>query len=126
LGPLRRQKWLFAWGLIALAMQLAWATGHVHPAAGLHAAIHGAVAASPGASAEVAPDEDGDDHHHHAAHPPCAICWVQALATALVVPALPAIPLHRSLRQHALACLTCSAPAFTIPHVFQARAPPSI
>jgi hypothetical protein len=132
---LRRQRWLFVWGLLALALQLAWAAGHVHQhEAGHHARI--VFAAGDlllGAEAGHANGHDledagrtgsGGEEHPDAAHPHCATCWTQSLASTLALPVFPVLPLRRALRPLTGPDQSGPAPAFAIPRGFKARAPP--
>lgn len=119
----RRQRWLCIWGLLALALQLAWAAGHVH----IHHADNPSFVAAVeelGDLAGAGEDHDGPAEHQQNASHDCATCWTQSLAWALAVPLFPAILLPRPNENMAAAWQPGAPPVFAIPHGFQARAPP--
>ena len=130
---LRKQRWLFIWGVLALAVQFTWAAGHVH----LHNASNGALGVAgfdklhTANHLEHAHDEGpstgvhNPSDHHPADHPDCPTCWTKALAGALTLPAFPVIALRRPLQHIARPSQTTALPTFPIPHGFHARAPPT-
>ena len=128
---LRKQRWLFVWGLLALALQLTWAAGHVHS----HRSDHGELAFAAAADlhfaahSEHAHEEERSNgphsgDHHPADHPDCPTCWTKALASALALPAFPVLLLRRPLQHVARPTQATALPSFSIPHGFHARAPP--
>lgn len=128
---LRKQRWLFIWALLALALQLAWAAGHVHR----HHAGDGDLlvatfdASHSTANPEHAHDEDAshgshsdEDHPQH--HSDCPTCWTKALASALALPVFPLIALRRPLGHISTPAQAAVLPTFSTPQSFHARAPP--
>ena len=119
MGFLRHRRdpvWI---ALLALAMQLAAAFGHVHlDDAEEHEAEQAiALACEPGPQQPCPPAEHHDPHT-------CAICWTMGLVAASVQPTPPALPLL-DLVPNAYTPSRAPLPSLiAIRFNFQARAPP--
>lgn len=124
---LRGQHWLSIWGLLALALQLAWAGAHVHPHGDNPSpamAGFSALADTVDAASEIPDSTHGE--HQHESWPDCSTCWTQALAAALLLPSLASVSARLSIGDSAVRWQAEFPPVSVSPHGFQARAPPSI
>lgn len=124
---LRGQHWLSIWGLLALALQLAWAGAHVHPHGDIPSpamAGFSALADTADAASEIPDSTHGE--HQHESWPDCSTCWTQALAAALLLPFVASVSPRLRVRDSTVGWHQGLPPASVAALGFQARAPPSI